>query len=85
LDTPVSNTSTYISSGERQRLLLARAVLKRPVALFLDEATSHVDHPTSRKVFKALEQLGTTVVFNTHDRHLLECAGATYFLNSEST
>ena len=46
-----------VSSGERQRLAIARARLKKPRIVVLDEATSSVDTETEVKIQEALERL----------------------------
>jgi ABC-type multidrug transport system fused ATPase/permease subunit len=43
-----------ISAGQKQRLALARCLLRRPDALFLDEATANIDEETERKLFERL-------------------------------
>ena len=45
-----------LSGGERQRLAIARAILKNAPILILDEATSHLDAITAKKVLDALNQ-----------------------------
>lgn len=52
LDTPLSGTS--VSGGERQRIALARAILRRPEVLLLDEATAQVDGLTERAIGDAI-------------------------------
>ena len=49
LDTVLGERGTLISGGERQRLCLARAALRRPFLFVLDEATSAIDVPAERK------------------------------------
>ncbi|MFH1007490.1 MAG: ABC transporter ATP-binding protein [Candidatus Latescibacterota bacterium] len=56
-DTQVGERGTKVSAGERQRLAIARAILKDPRILILDEATSSVDTETESKIQEALERL----------------------------
>ena len=59
-----------LSTGMRQRMFLARALLNRPALLFLDEPTSGLDPMTSKKIHRLLEELkaaGTTIFLTTHD------------------
>ena len=46
-----------VSGGERQRLSIARAILRDPRILILDEATSNVDTQTEAQIQEALERL----------------------------
>jgi len=65
-DTPAEKLST----GMRQRMLLARALINDPKVLFLDEPTSGLDPTTSKKIHKLLQELkerGTTIFLTTHD------------------
>jgi ATP-binding cassette subfamily B protein len=56
-DTVVGEGGSRLSLGERQRLAIARAILKRPCILVLDEATSALDAETEALVQSALERL----------------------------
>jgi iron complex transport system ATP-binding protein len=76
-----------VSAGEKQRAVLARALVQEPEILLLDEATSHLDIAHQLQMVRILARLnsqGKTIVFLSHDlnlaalvcsRVLLLCAG----------
>ena len=68
LDTVVGERGRSVSCGERQRLALARALLRRPELLVLDEATSSVDPENEREIQGAVESLKgrMTILVMTH-------------------
>ncbi|CAB3756848.1 peptidase domain-containing ABC transporter [Paraburkholderia humisilvae] len=65
--TVISDTIANISAGQRQRLLLARALYQRRSLLLLDEPTSNLDPASVRHIAALLQQLDCTVVVITHD------------------
>ena len=54
LDTEVSERGIRFSGGERQRIAIARAILRRPQILILDEATNAIDIETEAAIFEQL-------------------------------
>ena len=75
---------TQISGGERQLVLLARALAQEPQFIVLDEPTASLDFGNQGKVMaeiRALAQSGHGVLFTTHDpNHALRAADRAYLL-----
>ncbi|GJF27952.1 hypothetical protein KNE206_06520 [Kitasatospora sp. NE20-6] len=66
LGTRIGEDAQGFSGGQVQRLLLARALVRRPAVLLLDEATSALDNATQRRVAEAVAGLDTTRVVIAH-------------------
>lgn len=64
--TVLSEGGTGISVGQRQRLLIARAVACKPRVMLLDEATSALDNRAQAKVQRSLAKLGVTRLVIAH-------------------
>ncbi len=63
-----------LSTGEQQRVGIARAVVNRPLMLLADEPTGNLDPALSREIirlFDQFNQVGVTVIIATHDLDLL--------------
>ena len=74
LQTQVSDMGKNLSGGQVQRLVLARALYRKPAILFLDEATSHLDVTTERQVLKNIAELNITIVSVAHRPDLIDRA-----------
>lgn len=73
LDTVIVNHQYYFSGGERQRLALARVLLRKPQILILDEATSSLDSENEKLIMEVLVGLKNrvTILFVTHRKSVL--------------
>jgi cell division transport system ATP-binding protein len=68
----------HLSTGEQQRVGIARAVVNRPRILLADEPTGNLDPELSRDImdlFRQFHQVGTTVIIASHDQALIESMG----------
>ena len=78
LDTELGERGTKLSTGQRQRLSIARAVLKDAPVLILDEATSALDAASEAETQRALEALmrGRTTLVIAHRLSTVQRADA---------
>ena len=67
-----SRPASTLSGGERNRLLLAKAMLSPADLLVLDEPTNDLDIPTLQNLEEALLEFGGTLVLVSHDRFFLD-------------
>ncbi len=68
----IGDMGTLLSAGQRQRVLLARALYRSPRVLFLDEGTSHLDVRLERRINESLSKLEMTRVLVTHRPELIQ-------------
>jgi ABC-type bacteriocin/lantibiotic exporter with double-glycine peptidase domain len=66
MQTMISEGQGGISGGQKQRLLIARAVVGKPRILIFDEATSALDNITQKKVSDALDAMKCTRIVIAH-------------------
>ncbi len=70
----INNFPSQLSSGEKQRLAIARAVVNQPEVILADEPTGNLDCYFALELIHLLEKinrLGTTVILATHNRDLV--------------
>ncbi|EPC1417633.1 dispersin export ABC transporter ATP-binding protein AatC [Escherichia coli] len=71
----INDNVSFLSGGEKQRLALARALIKNPSILLADEPTASLDIKNKKLVMNILSEynkLGGTVVMVTHDLELID-------------
>lgn len=83
-DTPIGERGARLSQGQRQRIALARALLRDPDVLILDEATNALDLITERAIRQVLEQKGRArvVIVIAHRRETIDFADNVLVLRS---
>ena len=75
-DTNISDNGSTLSGGERQKISIARAILRKPKLLVLDEPTNHLDTPSSKKLMSNLHDLSKhiSVLIISHQASILSHA-----------
>ncbi len=61
-----------LSGGQKQKLLLARALLAKPQILIIDEGLNTLDNRTQEEVLKNIKALGKTTLLTSHRLNVLE-------------
>lgn len=81
---PIGENGLTISGGQRQRLLLARALYRDPQVLIIDEVTNHLDYDSKIKILETLRDMskrGLTIIAATHDPIVKNYANRTFSLS----
>ena len=73
-DSLIGDMGAALSSGQRQRILLARALFRRPDVLFLDEGTANLDPETETRIGDMIAQLPITRIVIAHRPALVQRA-----------
>ena len=83
-NTLIGRDGVGLSQGQKQRILIARAVYKNPSFIFLDEATNALDAKNERAIVENLDQFykGRTVVVVAHRLSTVKNAGQIVVLDS---
>jgi ABC-type multidrug transport system fused ATPase/permease subunit len=83
-DTPVGDGGVLLSGGQRQKLSIARALLKRPKMLVLDEPTNHLDSASVRLLMRNLAALSErpSILLVSHDLEVAAEADRVYELRN---
>lgn len=84
VNTLMGDLSAPLSSGQRQRLTIARALYRQPRVLILDEGTSHLDLETEKRVWRRLAGLSITRLIVTHRPETMQQADRLLHLDSGS-
>ncbi len=69
------NMPDQLSGGEKQRVVIARAIVNDPMLLIADEPTGNLDPETSKEIleiFRKINNRGTSVIFATHNYDLVK-------------
>lgn len=83
-DTLVGDMGSALSGGQKARILLARALYRRPKLLLLDEGTAHLDPSTEAKVNDGIADMRITRVIIAHREETVRAGEKIYVLNGGS-
>ena len=83
-DTEVGNAGSLLSGGQRARIALARALVKKPSVLLLDEVTAALDQESETNVVETLKKLSdtTSIIVITHSELLMRACNKIYVVEN---
>lgn len=80
----IKHKPSELSSGQQQKVSLARALVKKPWIIFADEPTAHLDTQSVKEVAKILLEVnktqGVTIIMVTHDLSFLKLSKKWFFM-----
>ncbi len=83
LNTLVGEKGKRLSGGQRQKIIIARALVHSPKILLLDEPTSSLDHESASHIIDLLKGLSSslTIIVASHDKQLIDRADNVFLLD----
>lgn len=72
IDSDVGSKAVQLSGGEKQKIALARALMKKPDILILDEPTSNYDMDSKYDFYELISNLNCTIIIISHDREMIK-------------
>lgn len=82
LNTKLKETGKGLSGGQKQKLLIASALVKSPKILLLDEATSSIDNSSQSRIISNLKNLKITTIIIAHRIQALKVVDSLYSIKS---
>lgn len=82
-ETQIGEDGVLLSGGERQKVAIARALLRKPKLLILDEPTNHLDHEAVKNIMQNLNQIDykPTILIISHDMDVVKHAAEIYIID----